>query len=235
MTLSRKTAAVSIILLILAAAVVYGAYYLSSDAFRYRGLVTSDDTEIDEGQRLYFEQQVATAQGALAAQKAEMDINDVDWDLYLSIAWNASAMGDLVTAREILEEYFTLHQTNPAAYSLYGTILSRMEDKQKAEDALRRSADLQPSEEAYRKLIAAVRDNSENGDRDQEIKDLLEEGVDKVGQTSWFMVALAEWYLGHNDCDQALDHYQVAEALLPDNEAIAADIAAAREQCRNAE
>ncbi len=234
MKLSRKNVIGIVVLVVLLGAGGAAAKYFTSDAYKYRGLVTTDDTGLTEEQRQYYLTQIGTSQSALEAQKKTMDINDVDWDLYLSIAYNSAAFGDLVAAREILEEYFTLHQLNPAAYSLYGSVLVRMEDRAGAEEAFRTAVNLQPSEESYRKLISAVRNNPPDDSREDEVKEILEDAVSKIGQTSWLMNELAKWYLAAGDCTAALAHYKVAQDLLPPgNEAIIADIAAAREQCKN--
>lgn len=220
--------------LILLAAVGVGAWYLTTDNFKYRGLKQTDEPELTEEQRTYFEQQLRTSQASLEAQKAEMDIQDVDWDLYLSVAWNAAAIGDLVLARETLEEYLDLTQRNPGAYSLYGTVLTRMGDRDGAEAAFAAAVQIDPNEEGFRKWVMGVRNNPSDGSREDEVKAILELGVDTIGQTSWLMNELAVWYLEHDDCDKAIDHYEVAQDLLPEgNEAIAADLAAAREQCKN--
>lgn len=234
MKVSKKGVIGTVIGVILVVAAGVGVWYLTTDNFKYRGLNQADEPEMTDEQRTYFEQQMRTAQASLDIQKASMDIQDVDWDLYLSVAWNAAAVGELVTARETLEEYLELTDRNAGAYSLYGSVLTRMGDYDRAEDAFAMSAQVDPTEEGYRKWIFGVRNNPPDGSREDEVKDILDNAVDTVGQRSWFMNELAIWYLEHDECDQAIAHYEVAQDLLPEgNEAIAVDLAAARTQCKN--
>ena len=216
--------------LVIVGLVVYGIV-LWQDNAKYAGLVTHEDTGLTAASRSYIEGQLNTAQAALAAQISATP-DDVDLDLYMTAAWHAAALGDLVLAREIYEDYFTLHAINAAAWNHYGSILMRMEDYVVAEEAFRTAGELAPSEENYRDLITAVGNTAPDGTRDDEIKLILEAGVINVGQTPWFMTELASWYLNHGDCDRAIDHYEVAKGLLPvGNEAILQDLQAAKERC----
>ncbi len=235
MTFSRNVFIAGIAVVLMVVLGVFAVWYFNSDAYAYRGLVLTDDyAQMTDSERAYYEQQLDIAQSALVAQKATMDIQDVDWDLFTSIAWNASMLGDLVLARETIEEYLTLNAINMSAWNFYGEILTRMEDYSKAEAAFAKAVELDPTEEFYRDLVMAIRNNPPDGSREDEVKIVLEDGVDRVGQTPWFMTELATWYLTHDDCDRALDHYEVAKDLLPpDNEAIKQDIASAKTQCEN--
>lgn len=232
MKLTRKQMIGGIVVLVVVALVVYAVAFSNSNVGKYSGLVLSDDTSPTPEAQAYFEQQLATAQaGILAAEAAGVEI---DWSLYLTAAWNAAALGDLVLARETYEDYLELNQINPAPWNSYGGILMRMEDYETAEQAFKTAAELTPSEEFYRDWLRAVENQAPNGERDDEVKDILETAVATIGQTPWGMSQLAEWYLRHNECDRAIAHYEVGQDLLPaGNEAIIADIAAARLECSN--
>jgi tetratricopeptide (TPR) repeat protein len=231
MKLTRTQIIGGIVAVVVVALVVYALAFFMSDAGKYRGLVLHDDTGLTPESQAYFEQQLHTAQSAITAAEAAGD--EVDWGLYLTAAWNAAALGDLVMARETYETYLNLNQINPAPWNAYGTVLMRMEDYPAAEDAFKTAAELAPSEEFFRDWVTAVENQAPNGERDEEVKNILETAVDTVGQSPWVMTELAQWYLRHDDCRKALDHYEVAKDLLPsDNEAILQDIAAAQEQCK---
>jgi tetratricopeptide (TPR) repeat protein len=230
MKLTRVQIVGVIVGIVVVALAVYAAAFFTSNEGRYQGLVLQDDTGLTPESQAYFEQQLNTAESAIAA--AEASGEEVDWSLYLTAAWNAAALGDLVKARETYEDYLDLNQINPAPWNAYGSVLMRMEDYPAAEDAFKTAAELAPSEEFFRDWIMAIENQAPNGERDEEVKNILEVSVDTIGQNPWSMTELAQWYLRHDECDKALDHYEVAKDLLPpDNEAIVQDIAAARAQC----
>ncbi|MCH8049299.1 hypothetical protein IH979_01140 [Patescibacteria group bacterium] len=232
---TRRQIVLGLAVLVLIAAVVYG--FVTSrggDATStYEGLVTQQDVDMDEETRFIFENRVMIFQAALAAQEAfeEQTGQRVDWDLYLEIASNANIIGDLATARENYQALLQLNPLHYAAWNNYGGILVQMKDFDAAEDAYLQAIDIFPTQEAYRDYVALL-ERPETSDRDEEVLEILQDGVRRLGQQTWFMVRLAQWYLEHDDCDQALAHYKVAMQLAPEREAIQKDYQEARASCR---
>jgi tetratricopeptide (TPR) repeat protein len=106
--------------------VIYGAVLAFGPAAKYRGLKTHADVTIDETTRSYIENRLHTAQAALAAQQEKGE--DIDLNLYLSIASDAFSWGDLVTAREALEGELRANPQEYGAWNSYGKVLEAMGD-----------------------------------------------------------------------------------------------------------
>jgi hypothetical protein len=49
------------------------------------------------------------------------------------------------------------------------------------------------------------------------------------------MTSLGDWYAADGECDKAVDHYQVAVVLLPDNQALKDDMARLKSTCVEAD
>ncbi|MBU1126656.1 MAG: tetratricopeptide repeat protein [Patescibacteria group bacterium] len=224
---TRRQIVFAIAFTIFVVALVY-AGLANSNAIKYRGLTLVEEIQMDDATRVAVEARIATTKAAIAAQKGSADM---DLNLYTNLAFDASLLGDLVLERETYEEYFTHNSINYTAWNNYGNVLAAMGDPKKAEEAYRKAVELQPHEEFYRDLIDLIRKNDPEGDREEEVRDLLLEGVDRVGQKPWFMVVLAEWYMDNGDCERALDHYEVAATLIPDNEALITEYEAAQKTC----
>ncbi|MFA6131268.1 MAG: tetratricopeptide repeat protein [Patescibacteria group bacterium] len=234
----RRLFAYGILLLIL---ILVGTFAVldkvsNSPSIKYHGLNLTSEVEMDDATRTLLENRLSTEQSALASQieaagGKNTDADLVDWNLYELIAWDAYMLGDLVTAREIYEAYFELNTINNTAWNNYGNVLEYMGDTEKALDAYYQALTLSPMEEYYRDYLNLFSQDNEDGAKDQEILAILQDGVNRAGQTSWFMVMLAEWYLEHGDCESGLDHYEVAKSLDPENETLLADIATAEARC----
>ena len=106
-----------------------------------------------------------------------------------------------------------------------------MEDWDKAEEAYRAAVDLSPMEEFYMDLVRVISKDSERAD---EVKEILEEAVEVLGQTRSLMVNLAEWYWEQGDCERAIAHFNVAKTLAESDslvDAVQADIDEVEETC----
>ncbi len=224
---TRRQIVFAIALIVFVAALVY-AGLANSNAIKYRGLTLTEEVQMDDTTRAAIEARIATTRAAIEAQHGS---EDMDLNLYTNLAFDASLLGDLVLERETYEEYFNYNAINYVAWNNYGNVLATMGDTEKAEEAYREAIKLEPHEEFYRDLIDLIRKNDPAGDREEEVRELLLEGVERVGQTPWFMVMLAEWFMDHDDCENALAHYSVAKTLAPDNEALLAEYEAAQKTC----
>jgi tetratricopeptide (TPR) repeat protein len=221
---SRRILVLSIAGVVLAVAIVT-AIIIANDP--YRGLETERGNSVDEQTQEVVGRRLDLSLAALDAQKK--DGGDIDLDLYNSIALDAWTLGDLVLAREISEEYFTHNNQNYGAWNHYGNILNAMGDKEGAEAAYLRTIEVAPNvEEYYRDYMNIV---AEDPERDEEVKAILEVAIAATGQTSWNMVTLGNWYEEHGECDRAIDHYEVAADLAPENENIALDLEELRATC----
>lgn len=224
---TRRQFIFGIALLVFVGALVY-AGFANSNAWKYQGLTLQSDVEMDEETRNILETRIATTQAAIDAQRGS---DDIDLNLYTNLAFDAILMGDLVLARETYEEYFERNAINYIAWNNYANVLRDMGDTEKAEEAYRKAVELGGMEEYYSDLIDHIRKNDPDGEREDEVKALLEQDVEENGQSSWSMVMLAQWYMDHDDCERALDHYEVAVSLLPDNETLVQEYEDAKDTC----
>lgn len=231
---TRRQLVLGIALLVLLGAAIYGFINKPTvsepDKDRdYEGLILINDISMPDEIRTYFEQRIAVSRSSIATQVALGA--EPDLELLFALAWDLNATGDLVGAREAYEDFLELNPLHYTAWNNYGNVLQLMGDIDPAEEAYRQALELYQSEEYFRDYVKLLQDNA-NGERDEDIKALLEQSVEVLGQTSWNMVELAEWHLTHGDCDSALNHYGVAKALDPDGESLSMSIAEANEICK---
>lgn len=211
-------------------ALIYGAFINSDDpARKYAGLTLDREIEIDETTRTILKQRIATTRAAIDANLREKG-DDFDWDLYLILAGDANLLGDMVLERETYEEFLEVNPIHYIGWNNYANVLRDMGDDTKAEEMYRKALELHQGEEFYRDLIDQI-ENTSNGERDDEVLAILKEGVVEVGQSAWFMVVIAQWYMAHDDCQQAFEHYDVAETLIPQNEGLILEIEEAEVTC----
>lgn len=210
---------------VLAIALVYGFMKWQDP---YAGLTLTEDVEITDLERSYVEQRIAVTRAALDSQAGS---EDLDLDLFLTLAWDYTLIGNLVDARETYEEYFTHNAINYTAWANYGTILKKMGDIKLAEEAYLKAIEYNPTEGNYRNYVVLLRDYDPEGDREEEVLNVLNEGVARVGQTPWFMVAIAEWYMNDENCEEAFVYFELAMDLAPEVTAIAEDYAMAKAAC----
>lgn len=196
----------------------------------YEGLITQQDIEIEETAIHLLEHRITLNQAAIAAAKEAGERPEFVY--YENIASEANLLGNLKLARETYEELLALNPIDPVIWNNYGNILMSMGDYVPAGEAFRQAIDLDPVQEYYRDYITYL-ERPESGGTDQEVLAALEESIETLGQTPWAMVNLAEWYLEHDDCEQALSHYEVAMQLNPENESIVKDYEEARATCQN--
>ncbi len=189
-------------------AVGIGAYlWVNRDP--YAGLVKTMEVQSDEATKTLVRQRLATTQAAIvAAQQAGEEVN---LDLYVSLASDSLLLGDLVSAREALEKQLEGNALNYTAWNTYGTVLEYMHDYEKALEAYYRALELQPNEEYYRDVITLI--EKQFTDRDEQIEILYTDSVKTLGQNVWNMKGLGAWYAAHGDCEKADDHYDVAISL----------------------
>jgi len=234
---TRRQIVLGLAFLVLIVALFYGALNKPKmGTGEPTDLITQREIELDDNLRFLYDFRVETFKSALAAQEhfEELTGQRKDWDLYIEIASNANMIGDLETARYYYEEMLKLNPLHYTVWNNLGNVQYRQGDYEAALSSYAQVIELYPSEEGYRDYIRVLA-LEETGDRDEEIKEALEEGVSRVGQTSWFMVQLAEWYWQHDECDQAYAHYEVAMDIAPDLEAIEKDYNEAKQTCGKTE
>lgn len=199
----------------------------------YRGLAKTFDVQMDEATRSMLVQRMATTQASINAFKAAGE--EVNTDLYLSLASDAYFLGDLVAARENIEIFLNENAIYFVAWNTYGNILAKMGDLEPAERAYEQAIRLSGGMDEYYLDYADFLERY-FPERDEDVKAILEQAVAVLGQKDVFMVRLAEWYLAHDDCDRALSHYEVALDVAENenvNASIREDYQKALEQCTN--
>ncbi len=201
------------LLLVVAVVIAIVVFALKEKAPNYNGLVTKVEVQISDENRTLLEQRVAVNKAAIAGSEGAGQ--DFDEQLYLQLANDARQLGDLITAREAQEEVLNHNPINLTAWINYGRTLMMMQDYVEAESAFRQVLKLGGgSEAAIRDLYDAVDKQNGDGSRTDELRRVLEVGVEGAGQTPWFMIALGDWYANAGECDKAKDHYLVAKGLV---------------------
>lgn len=217
--------------LAVAAVLAVGGYLLfQKNADPYAGLTLWRETQIDDATRVLLEQRVATTRASIASQQTGESTEMTG--LYLALANDTYILGDLVSAREALEEVLNRNPLMHVAWNSYGNVLARMEDIVPAENAYLQAIEISPSADYYLGYVRFLQ--KYYPERDSEVLTVLEHGVSLVGQQPELMVALAEWHAKQGNCDKAISHYKVAVTLAPENTAIADDLAMVRTTCVNA-
>ena len=209
---------------VILATVTYGGWHvIGPGRDLYRGLVTTADIQMTAEMRTLLEQRIKTTQASIEAQG-----KDVDLDLYILLANDASLVGDLILAREAAQAAVDGNPLNYGALNLLGTIAEDMHDYDAARSAYKAAVDQHSGViELYRDyvILLQARWPEEQG----EIKVALEKSIEDSGRNSWNMLELAHWYRKAGECDQALDHYDIAISLEPEN----AELRVGRNQFRD--
>lgn len=214
--MSKKNILLAAILL----AVLAGGGYLYYRKVNFIGLNHTIDRGLDEATRTYLNEQLAAAQQSLETAKVNGD--EINLNLYITIAQNAYLMGDLVTARRAIEAQLEGNSLNYTAWNTYAQILEDMGDLDKADAAYAQAIDLGGTvEEFVRQYVEFLEEHYP--DRRETVKNLLEQSVAVGGQTAWNMQSLARWYRDAQDCYQMNAHYKVAAAIMDGNDNIKKD------------
>jgi tetratricopeptide (TPR) repeat protein len=230
MKLSRQQIIGIIVAGVIAALGGYGLWLATHTNDPYKGLVLERPIEIDEATREYLEQRLATTLAAIAA--AEKAGTEVELNLYLSASSDAYMLGDLVTAREMLENQIAGNPINYVGWNNYALVLVAMEDYDGAEDAFVKTLEIETGVEKYYHDYAEFLLNVRPEKRDQ-LKALYEDDLARRGQTVWNMTGLGDWYAVANECVKAVDHYEVAVVLDPKTQALKDDLTSLKQTCVN--
>lgn len=218
--------------LALVAVLAVGGYvWFRETADPYEGLTVWRETQMDDATRELLQQRMAVTQASIAAEEAED--GEADTNLYISLANDAYVLGDLVMARELIEEVLNRDPLRYTVWNTYGNVLAQMGDITLAEDAYLEAIEIQPLVEYYMDLVTLLQVHYP--ERDDDVLRTLEHGVATLGQQTEFMVALGDWYAAHGECQAAEDHYKVAMTLSPESTSIAEDYRDVRATCVNAE
>lgn len=232
MTLSRKQVIGLLVSVVVLAVASYGIWLISASTDPYKGLVTQREVHIDEATREYFAQRLATTLASIEA--TERAGQDVDPDMYLSAASDAYSIGDLVTAREMLEKQLAVNSLNYVAWNNYSLVLEAMEDYEDADVAYQKTIELEHGIPKYYEDYANFL-MAHYPERREELKALYEDDLARRGQTVWNMTGLGNWYAAAGECDKAIDHYEVALVLLPNNQALKDDFESMKNTCVEAD
>lgn len=213
MKFSREQYIFSAAALAVLIALSIGAYsFMHQDP--YKGLVTHVDIQSDEGVRTLAEQRIATAQASIQASKDAGE--EINADLYNTIASDALLLGDLVLARESLESSLAYNSLNGTTWSSYAYTLLLMQDYENAKSAYLRAVEITPMESTYRDAIRIL--TQQFPDEKTKVKELYEDSVDVLGQKMFNMLGLANWYAEVGDCERSEDHFDVAKDLATSDE-----------------
>lgn len=224
----QKIAFIAASVVLLAILVIGGYLLFHKSVSNNANLTLWRETQIDDATKTTLTQRIATTIASIQAKPSDTPVVDMT-NLYLSVANDTYVLGDLATCREYLEKALNQNSLMDSAWSMYGDVLSQMGDRVKAEDAFKQAIQISPMIKYYMDYAAFLQKDSPARDADR-LAD-LEAGVAVLGQSTDFMVALAEYYNDHGDCAQSLAHYKVAITLAPNNQAIKDDMAMVKSTC----
>jgi tetratricopeptide (TPR) repeat protein len=228
MKITRKQAVVGVSLVAVFALLAVGAVQMFPRLIDpYAGMKTTLEVQMDDATRLLVQQKIETAKASIAA--SEKAGEEVDMNLYLSLAEQYHILGDLVASREAYETYLDLNPASYVAWNAYGTILEIMGDYEKAGPAFAKAVEILKTQEFFRDYAEFLA--AHYPEKETEYKAVIDQAYEELGQTPWTMQVLGDWYFAHNDCVLGRDHYEVAQALDPENTNITLDAEEKYEEC----
>lgn len=231
MVISREKMIGGVLAAVCLLTLLYVGWLQFGPGAKYRGLTTQLDVQMDDSTRAYLELQLKTDLAAIAAAEAAGE--EVNLNLYLAAASNAYSLGDLITAREAIEAQLKANPLNYGALNTYGSILEAMGDYKGARDAYEDAIDASGGKGPEKFFIDEVNLLEKYFPKEQEkIKAVLETAVVTKGQTSWNMVMLGRWYLKQADCQSAIEHFETAQKLSPNNQGIKDELQGIKESCK---
>lgn len=220
MKITRKQAVLGVSLVAVLALLAVGAVQMFPRLIDpYAGMKTTLEVQMDDATRLLVQQKLETARASIAA--AQQAGEEFDMNLYLAIAEQQHILGDLIASREAYEAYLELNPASYVAWNAYGTILEIMGDYEKAGPAFEKAIDGLKAQEFFRDYAEFLA--AHYPEKETEYKAVIDQAYEALGQTPWTMQVLGNWYFAHNDCVLGRDHYEVAQALDPDNTNITLD------------
>lgn len=232
---TRRNIVFSIALLVLLGTALYGF-------LQHPGMIPRDKNEIPEKDlvqtaevaipqelRNTYEQRIAVSEAAYAARE---DAGQYDELLAFAIGSDADIIGDLAKARKYYEAYFQVNPVNFTVMLDYARVLANMGDLERAGETYRHLIEIVPTEQHLNRYARFLENNYQDGSHDKELRELYEAALDHLGQQEWILLGLGQWYERNDDCKAAIDHYEVALQLNPENEHTQEDLADLRATCR---
>lgn len=231
MKLTRKQVVLGLSGLVVLALAGYGVTRVFPRLLNpYAGLTTYIDVQMEDATRTLVQQRLASAQASIDASKKAGE--NVDMGLYQTIAEQEYLLGDLIASREAYEQYLSLNPIAYTAWDAYGVILERMGDYAKAGEAYQKAIEGFKSEEFYRDYAELLKNHF--AEKKSEYKALIDDAYANLGQTTWTMIALGDWYFEDGQCDLGRDHYDVAHTLAPENASLTKDAREKYQECKDA-
>lgn len=228
MKITRKQAVLGVSAVAALALLVVGTIQLFPRLINpYAGLKTTLDVQMEESTRLLVQQKLETAKASIAA--SEKAGEEVDMNLYLTIAEQYHILGDLIASREAYETYLSFNPASYVGWNSYASILEIMGDYEAAGPAFEKAIEGLKAQEFFRDYAEFLA--AHYPEKEAEYKAVLDSAFEHLGQTSWTMQVLGDWYFAHNDCVLGRDHYEVAEDLEPDNANIPLDAEEKYDEC----
>jgi len=162
------------------------------------------------------------------AQKRLDEKGGQDLGIFLELGSLYYQTGNLEASREQNEKILKIQPNDTPALENLGQTLKEMEDFAGAEDAWRKAITHGAQEQIYFRLSEMI--SKEFPERNEEAREVLEDGVATIGQTPGLMISLGNWYREEGQYEKAISHYQVAAKLDPDNSALQSTIQEIRDE-----
>ncbi len=206
----RVVVGIVFVVFVLCATVIF---LQGNTADEYDGLITQKEVQLTEGEKEMLKQRILVTQEAIRLKENLGE--EVDLKLISDVAYDSMLLGDLVTAKEYYEKYLDLNNINPSIWQNYAGVLRDMQDFAASEDAYRQLSVVSLSESTVISLIRAIERNNPNGDRDEEILNLLLTSLEtSIGRTPALLTHIARWYEDHGECQKAIEHFEVVKDML---------------------
>ncbi len=188
---------------------------------------TQVEIDMDEQSKVLFEKRLAVAKAGLEARKRA---GQEDLRLTEAVASDAYFLGRLTEAKEIYEEYLQLNPINPVVWTAYASILEEMNELESAEEAYYQALSVNATSANFDRYIRFTKRHYAD-ERHQEIRAMYELALQTLGDETWILNGLAEWYAKDGNCEQEVEHYEKALQVATNKESAQKNLDDARESC----
>jgi len=151
---------------------------------------------------------------------ASLKINNDLFAAWVDLGTAKKAMGDQQGALDVWLHLNEIRPNNSTSFRNAGEIyMEEYQDYNQAEEMFQTAKKNDPTKESIYLQIAWLY-NFRDTDKKHLVDDVILEGLEQVPDSQQLTVYLADWYLEQGEKDKAIEYYEKAIELMPDNEAL---------------